>query len=383
MKQLEAANVFVGGAGSSDEGATQPKYEQLRDYVVSQIESGRLRAGELLPSENRLAETLQIARSTVRQAMAAMERDGLVRRVHGKGTFIHEQARQRLRRGQDLFALIVPEADTGFYPSLQKSFEEAAAELHNQVIVCNTGNEIDKQGNSILQLIDLRVAGVAIVPTTKPVTPAFQLRQLQQHGIPVVCCSRHVEGVQSPLLAIPFEDVGRQAGEILKENGHRHVAFISGEVTPWSKSTEHGFRSSVDRRAEVQTYFAKKSLTHIAAYEEELSIALDAMFDRPNPPTAIFATFDSFAELIYVLLARKGLRVPEDVSILGFGGSRRSGALTSRLTSITLDEIRLGREAIDLLNRMRNGEFPIDLAETHDMPLGLSQGQTLSRTAGN
>ena len=55
------------------------KHERLRDYFVAQISQGRLAPGSLLPSELRLAESLQIARSTVRQALATLEREGRVR----------------------------------------------------------------------------------------------------------------------------------------------------------------------------------------------------------------------------------------------------------------------------------------------------------------
>ncbi|WP_437206894.1 GntR family transcriptional regulator [Planctomicrobium sp. SH664] len=361
--------------------STQPKYERLRDLVAAQIRSGELQAGELLPSELQFAGTLQMARSTVRQALSSLERDGLVRRVHGKGTYVHEQARQRLKVGQDLLALIVPETDSGFYPALQKSFENAAADVHNQVVVCNSGNEIDRQGNCILQLIDLQVAGVAIVPTTRPQTPAFQIRQLQQHGIPVVCCSRKVEGVQAPLLAIPFDVVGRTAGRAIGSRGHRRVALVTGDLTESVTLMEQAFRQALGDQVDLQVCYGAVASTVVSRHEQELEQMLDRLFALPAPPTAIFCTFDSYAEMLYVLLGRRGIRIPEDVSLVGFGGARRIGAIQSRLVSVTLDEELLGREAIDLLNRMRSGELPIDLAVTRDLPIGLSEGTSL-KTSG-
>lgn len=367
------------------------KHERLRDYLVSQIADGRLLPGALLPSEQRIAETLQIARSTVRQAMAALEKEGFVRRVHGKGTFVQESGSlppsQVPAQEQGLFALIVPETQVGFYPSLQRSFEDAAADLHNQVIVCNSGNDVDKQGNSILQLIDHRVAGVAIVPTTAPATPAFHVRQLQKQGIPVVCCARRVEGVQVPLLAIPFEEVGRKAGEAIRENGHRRVAFISGDRTLASEAYERGFREafrgcSADE-VSIEAHFGSTHSPELAAHEQEIAAELDAMFSAQRPPTAIFASFDSLAEMIFVLLARRGLRVPEDVSLLGFGGARRQGALARQLTSITIDEDRLGREAVELLDEMRRGQLPIESNDTRLIPLGISNGTSLTRVKSN
>jgi DNA-binding LacI/PurR family transcriptional regulator len=317
--------------------------------------------------------------------MATLEREGFVRRVHGKGTFVHEQPAvpAAAKMGQNLFALVVPETQVGFYPSLQRSFEDAAADLHGQVIVCNSNNDVDKQGNTILQLIDHRVAGVAIVPTTMPPTPAFHVRQLQKHGIPVVCCARRVDEVQAPLLAIPFEEVGRRAGEAIRDAGHRRVAMISGDRTPASEAYERGFREGlrggdVDEQS-LRVFYGSVHSPDLSAHEAELSNQLDRLFTGDRPPTAIFVSFDSLAELIFVLLARRGIRVPEDVSLLGFGGARRQGALTRQLTSITIDEERLGQDAVEILDEMRRGELPIENNETRWIRLGISDGVTLTK----
>lgn len=369
---------------SSNDDAARPKYEQLRDHIAGEIRAGRLAPGTALPSEHRLAESLRFARSTIRQAMAALEREGLVRRVHGKGTFVHEAARVRARDGRNLFALIVPETQAGYYPSLQRSFEEAAARLHGQVIVCNSNNDIDRQGNAILQLIDNRVAGVAIVPTTTLPTPAFHLRQLQDREIPVVCCSRPVEGVSTPLLQIPFEEIGRRAGEAVAAAGHRRVTYIGTAGAKSSEAYERGFRAAFRAFSLGDLDIQSRDLaTHGSDLggrerEQEISQVLDALWSNDSPPTAIFFSSDALAEIAHMLLIRRGLSVPKDISLVGFGGSRRHGALPRQLTSVTVDEIQLGREAIRLLDRMRHGETPIDSDESHDMPLGLSDGKTLA-----
>jgi GntR family transcriptional regulator of arabinose operon len=78
-----------------------------------------------------------------------------------------------------------------------------------------------------------------------------------------------------------------------------------------------------------------------------------------------------------MLLARRGVRVPDDVSLLGFGGGRRQGALAQQLTSITIDEEQLGHDAVELLDQMRRGDLPIESNETRWVRLGISDGATL------
>lgn len=360
--------------------AGQPKYAVLRDYLAEEVASGRLKPEEALPPEVLLARSLGVARSTVRQAIAALEADGLVSRVQGKGTFIHKQARQRPKKGLDLFALVLPETETGFYPSLQRSFEAAAAQTHHQMLVCCTDNNVNKQADVILQLLDKQVGGVALVPTTAP-TPPYQIRQLMRLGIPVVFCHRPVEGIEAPLLPIPFELVGRRAGEAFVSRGHRRVAFLSSQNSPATVAYETGLRQTLQAAGgTLPEHLVFRSVADPAlrdSPEAELLALLERILAGEDAPTAIFASFDSLAELIYLLLTRLNRRVPEEISIIGVGGTVRKGVLQQRLSSVTVDEVRIGEQAAELLARMRSGELPLDALETHDIPISLYEGQTL------
>jgi DNA-binding LacI/PurR family transcriptional regulator len=357
------------------------KHEAVRNHLAEQVAAGTLKPGDALPPELELAEAWGVARSTVRQALAALERDGLIRRVHGKGTFVHEQARQRPLRGLDLFALVLPETRTGFYPSLQHAFEQAAARRHHQMLVCCTDNNVDKQGNVILQLLDKQVGGVALVPAVSPPTPAYQVRQLQKNSIPVVFCHRPVEGVRAPLLAIPYEQMGRVAGEAMLRHGHRRAGFFSMQRSAAAQAYEAGLRAVLESAGgalpEEFVHRGTGGWVEIPEAEPEFARALEAMLSSPDRPTAIFASFDPLAEMLYLLLGRMGWRVPEDVSVVGIGGTLRHGALQHQLTSVTVDEVRIGRQAAELLDRMRRGELPLETDETELIPIGLSSGQTL------
>ena len=357
----------------------KPKYERLRQLFVEEVAAGRLKPGDMLPTEQQLAETYSIARSTVRQALATLERDGLIQRIQGKGTFIHEEARSQLRRDLDVFALVLPETQSAFYPSLQRSFDEAASQVHNQILVCGSNNNLDRQGNVILQLIDKEVAGVAIVPVTAPPTPVYQIRQIQKAGIPLVFCHRRVEGVRAPLLAIPFREVGRLAGKALLDRGHRRVAFFANHRSEASLGYLAGLTDVLPpgQPTQANTFFSAESAADPVFHEAEVLAALTEMLKQPERPTAIFASFDSAAELIYLLLLRLGLRVPEEISVVGFGGRIRASPSLRQITSVTVDETEIGRQAVELLDRMRRHALPLDHHETIVIPISLSEGQTL------
>src|SRR5690606_25673588 len=123
-----------------------------------------------------------------------------------------------------VFALVIPETKPGIYASLQHGFCEAAAELHYQVIVCDTGESTIKQSDSLMQLIDQSVAGVAVVPVSG--SRPYQLSVVQNANIPVIQLNRRVEGVSAPLISLSYSDLGGMAARVLANNGHQHVLMM-------------------------------------------------------------------------------------------------------------------------------------------------------------
>jgi DNA-binding LacI/PurR family transcriptional regulator len=368
-------------------GKGRPKYEQLRAKLGGQLTAGQLEPGDMLPPEPVMAEQMSVARSTVRQALAQMERSGLIRRIRGKGTFIHEDAHNRLRTRFDAFALIVPDTQRGYYPSLLAGFEQAAAAVHNQMIVVSTRNDVHRQADGILQLIDKQVAGVAIVPATSPPTPGYQIRQLQKQQIPVVLCHRGVDGVRAPVLAFNGREVGRLAGEAMTRLGHRRVAFISTVRSPLAEAYEAGLRAAVEAAGGSLTdhrlVYVGDDVYGVADYEQRMDAAIGGLMGLDDRPTALFATFDDVAELIFLQLMRRGVSVPRDVSLVSFGGASRLGAMQQRLTAVTVDEAELGRLAVDVLCQMCQGRKPIESDDRIEIPLDVSEGQSLGVAPGN
>ncbi|MFH1300445.1 MAG: substrate-binding domain-containing protein [Planctomycetota bacterium] len=381
---LLSQNKLFGTTTLADQGeavSTRTKYERIQEHVKKQIREGQLLPGTALPSEQQMANLFDSARSTVRQAMGMLEREGLVSRVQGKGTFVHKDARQRVASGLDILALVIPEVLSGYYPSLQHSFEEAASQSQNQMLVCCTRNNIDKQGNVILQLIDNQVGGVAIVPASTPPTPAYQIRQLQKAGIPVVLCHRPVEGIIAPLLGLPFQQIGRLAGESLIECGHRRVAFFAPHCTQTTDLYLDGFQQALAEGgcelSKDRCYFGADGVIDMQELAAEITDTLQRMMHQPDRPTAIFTTFDSMAERLYLDLTRMGLRMPEDISLIGVGDKIRHSVLQQQIASVTVNESQLGRRAAELLNQMRSGELPIETSDSYVMPAEVYHGTTL------
>ena len=81
----------------------KPKYEQLKSFVLAELHSGRLKPGDALPSEPKLADSLQVARNTIRQALGELEQEGVIERIKGQGTFVRDVPKEVPPPGIDAF----------------------------------------------------------------------------------------------------------------------------------------------------------------------------------------------------------------------------------------------------------------------------------------
>ncbi|HWP40989.1 MAG TPA: GntR family transcriptional regulator, partial [Tepidisphaeraceae bacterium] len=243
------------------------KSERLRQHLLEEMAAGRLSASEPLPSENALAASFGVCRNTVRRAFGELERAGIIRRIRGKGTFLRSgpmrltvssQQPTRLQptesgplavssQQMQAYALLLPEVRRSLYPSLIRGFGRAAAESTRprQVLVCQTENDIYRQADIVLQMLDRHVAGVALVPTTVAPTPAYHVSQLQAAGVAVVLCHRPVVGAAAPCVSWDWHEVGRLAAKALLERGHRRIAFVSSSRYAVPEAYEAGLRAGL------------------------------------------------------------------------------------------------------------------------------------------
>ena len=94
-------------------------------------------------------------------------------------------------------------------------------------------------------------------------------------------------------------------------------------------------------------------------------------------PTAIVVGVDQLAELVYLLLHRLGVRLPEDISVVSVGNVHRDRPIKRQLAAVTVDEAEISRQAVDLLHQMQYGSRAIEDNERILMPVSFYEGETL------
>jgi LacI family transcriptional regulator len=287
-----------------------------------------------------------------------------------------------------VYALLVPEISGDLYVSLLRGFEAASQPQLHQTIVCNTNDNILKQADDLIQLMHKQVSGIAIVPVASSPTPAAHISVPQSMGIPVVLLHRDVEGSTAPLIGLPLKQIGQRAGRELVERGHRRIAMFTSHASPSAEKHREGLADALRKHGvalpETMVCACVGAVPlSMATLEDSVDQAVARLWSLPAAarPTAVYVTSSVIAEVLYMKLLEHGLKIGKDVSLLAFGSSQRVGAINSRLSAIVVDELQIGRYAIELLEHSRRTPQAGDngaadrLVRSADLSLAL--GETL------
>ena len=200
--------------------------------------------------------------------------------------------------------------------------------------------------------------------------PGRVQQMLMSTKVPVVWVDRRIDGV--PCLTIDDHEGGRMAARHLLELGHRHIGFVGDHP-----DERFGFTSGGDRFSGFSDEIAAAGLAVPAGYVrrvahgiEEAAIAMDELLALPDPPTAIFATSDLIAYGVIEAARSRGVRVPEDLSVVGFDDiamSSHIGLTTVRQplfdSGVRGAELALAMLAGDDVERTAVWNLPLELVE--------------------
>ncbi|MBK8026977.1 MAG: GntR family transcriptional regulator [Chloroflexi bacterium] len=338
-----------------------PLHMQLLDELRHKVMTGVLKPHERLPGEWELANELDISRATVQKAWHSAEEEGLLYRVPGKGTFVAEP--RSAASARSTVGMLVPDFRGTFAVHLLSGVERVLRKQGYSVHLAATEYRIDEEDRLLRQMQLDRMSG-CIVWAMRPSTNDRLLATIGEE-MPVVLIDRPVPGVALPCVTSNNYQGGRQAMQHLIDLGHRDVAFLARpHLDLWSVGERYRAYQDALRDAglpsrpaillgdenELSSYDA-----YIAADEAALAPLVD-LLRQTDRPTAIFAVNDWMAMRALRAAHMAGVRVPEDISLVGFDNLDVSEYLMPPLTTIAQNTELMGSEAARRLLTMIEGE---------------------------
>ncbi|MEK4271887.1 LacI family DNA-binding transcriptional regulator [Paenibacillus sp. FSL R7-0026] len=287
--------------------------------TVSQVINGK---GKI--SEKRRAEIMEIMERLHYQPSA------IAAALTGKQTYT--------------LGLLVPDISNPYFAELARAVEDRSRQLGYSVVICSTDNKDERVERYLNLLQQKRVDGMMI---GTGIDNAEILSPLLQQSIPVALIARHMPSLSVHTVTIDDILGGALAAEHLLELGHTRVAVLS-EPSKVSSSQERvrGFRETLIKAGyTLEPNQIRESSADLSSAKKEALLLLG----EKDHPTGLFCCND--IQAIGALQAAKelGLRVPEDVSIIGFDNTILASVTSPPLTTVAQPIEDLGHRAVDLL----------------------------------
>ncbi|WP_405718816.1 LacI family transcriptional regulator [Streptomyces sp. NBC_01537] len=275
---------------------------------------------------------------TRQRVLAVIERLGYVR---------SESARQ-LRAGRSrIIALLVLDMANPFFVEMARGAQQAARAAGLAVMMCNSAADPAEEADYLAMFAEQQVRGVLVTPTGDDAADG-RLHVLRSRGIPFVYADRDQPSAEA--CSVSMDDVagGRLAVRHLLTEGHRKVVYLSGPAH---------LAQSRDRHAGALAAFAEAGLppdrlTVLEAARFDVTAGREAagrLLGMADRPTAVFCANDLLALGVLQALYAAGLRVPEEMAIVGYDDIDFASAAAVPLTSVRQPAHRIGRTAAELL----------------------------------
>ena len=267
------------------------------------------------------------------------------------GYYPNTQARALVRGRSRTFGLIISDIVNPFFPELVKGFEDTAIRYGYEVLLSNTGYDSGRMTHGARRMIERQVDGVAIMTSEfgRPLIDELSKRELPIVFLDVGKVSTHISN-----LAVDYAKGIREAVQHLLSLGHRRIAFISGPLT---------LKSARVRQDAFLECMHQAGIAENARYLVESNHKIDGgegamrrLLDLPEPPTAVLTSNDLTAFGTMRAIFAAGLRVPADVSVVGFDDIAFSEFTEPPLTTVRLSRDELGRMAFQALFDMVEAE---------------------------
>ncbi|WP_256208891.1 substrate-binding domain-containing protein [Paenibacillus sp. CF384] len=338
---------------------TMPLYKFIVEDIKAKIGSGQLKDGDSIPTQIELAKLYETSEITSRRALSELVNEGLVVRIRGKGTFIqlrdlqHAESPESGKIALEQIVLIHPSASPHlfnhpFYANFISGIHAACEEHGIRFQLLDVSESDGIESNPLVGAIVLPGAPGAqniLIP---------QLKAWKEANLRMVLAHFYFPQLQIPYVIVDNLTGGYLATEHLISLGHKRIGIIVTGHSLMDINQEFSLRLQGYKLALSQHGIAfDESLVSVMEANEELEEmgyeGAKQLLALENKPSAIFATSDYKAFGAIRAGKELGLRIPDELSIVGYDDVIQSRYTSPALTTVNQNTERMGKRAVELL----------------------------------
>ena len=270
-------------------------------------------------------------------------RERLLEAAERLGYVPNASARTLKQRTSRVIGVVVSDLGNQFYGRMAAAIEETLRAADYQMVLVGDNSESAEEVAGARTFLAMRAPGVIMTPVGDDAS-----RILTRHGVAVVEVDRRLASSPCDAVVIDNERGALDATTHLLVAGHRRVGLLVAD-TNWTSDAGRlqGYRDAHDRAGiEVD----ERLVLRVAFHAQDVELRIARLLDEARP-TAIFAANNLLAEQAWHVLRRRGLRLPDDVSLVGFDDVAWMGMVSPGITVVAQPTEQLGRRAAELLLR--------------------------------
>lgn len=334
------------------------KYETVKQTLRNEIIDGKYKINEKLPTESDLMKRFNVSRYTIRRAVGDLENEHYIYRIQGGGMFVQDWQRDWAKDEKNkIIGVISTHMADYIFPPIISGIDSIVAEKGYSLIVGNTLNNHERERQSLLNMLDLKIAGLIIEPSESAMpNPNLDLyRQIQDYNIPTILFHSTYPGFNFPTLLTNDLNAEKQLIKYLFDLGHRKILGVFQINDQQGVDRMNGMIQAY-QEADVPT-----TESNVVMYQSSDSFAnvlkkVDIILNGNPAITAIACYNDQLATYIISHLKQHGLRVPDDISVVGFDNYEMAQIISPTLTTANHPKRQLGEDAGRMILGMIAGE---------------------------
>jgi len=259
-------------------------------------------------------------------------------------------ARQFRTKETKTVLVVIPDVTSPFFSEVLRGIEHTALESGYRVILGDTENDINREHEYIELLLQQQADGAILLTARMDRTRLEEIA----NQFPVVLACEYIDELDIPTVSIDNINGARRATEHLIQLGHTRIAHIAGPMNViLSRDRLKGYEQAIiSHQLQIDSLYIKEGDFSLeSGYDQMLHL-----LELEIPPTAVFVFNDLMAIGAIKAAKDKGLRVPEDVAVVGFDNIKMTSVFEPNITTIDQPKYEIGKKAMDLLLNLMNGE---------------------------
>jgi len=335
---------------------TTTKYSEIVADIKKLIINGEIKPGEKIQSENQLSAQYKVSRHTVRKAISILIDQGYVGSVHGKGTFC--VAQRISKKSSKNIGVITTYISDYIFPQVIKGIDEVLTDNGYSIILKNTGNSQKKEAGCLEDMLTKDIDGLIVEPSRSEVLCKNEglYSEYEARNIPVVFIQgRYLQMKDKPAVVMNDKQGGYLAAKHLIELGSRHLIGIFKMDDYQGNERYKGFVKAL-REAGI-TYNPDNIIWfHTEDRRTKPAAMIQYMVLEGRKIEGIVCYNDQTALDVLNALTTAGIKVPDDVFIVGHDDSFIAQNAPVKLTTIYHPKELLGKMAAEMLMEKLRGK---------------------------